>query len=81
MNSKNLFILFFVSLLFGCGVKAPPRQYPDTSVDSYVREYTGTTELTPEELERTKDKPPVSSVEDQVKRDENSTNNTSTNRK
>nr|BDT30263.1 hypothetical protein BHI3_37290 [Bacteriovorax sp. HI3] len=67
MNSKILLLSLISITLSSCGVKAPPVQYPDTSVDSYIREYTGTTELTPEEIERTKDKPPVSSVEDQVR--------------
>ncbi len=67
MNSKTLLFFLTSITLFSCGVKAPPEQYPNTSVDSYIREYTGTTELTPEEIERTKNKPPVSSVEDQVR--------------
>lgn len=66
MNSKILFFILISFSLAGCGVKAPPQKYPDTAIDSYIREYTGTTELSPEELERTKDKPATMSVEDKV---------------
>lgn len=77
MNSKILLFSLTLFMICGCGVKAPPLKYPETIVDSYTREYTGTTELTPEEIERTKDKPPVSSVEDQVRPStDNNTNNT-----
>jgi predicted small lipoprotein YifL len=47
-----------------CGVKGPPVQYPETIVDSYVREYTGS-DLSPEELERIKNQRAIPSTLDQ----------------
>lgn len=49
--------------LVGCGVKGPPKSYPETIIDSYTREYTGT-EPTPEEVERMKNKTPIPSALD-----------------
>lgn len=40
MNSKILFGLFLI-LLSSCGVKSPPKKYPETAIDSYIKEYTG----------------------------------------
>jgi hypothetical protein len=42
-------------------VKGPPVQHPETAIDSYVQNYTGT-EPTAEELERTKDKEVIPST-------------------
>lgn len=66
MNFKNALFLIALISLSGCGVKAPPLKYSETIIDSYTQEYTGSAELTPEEIERTKEKPPVSSIESQI---------------
>ena len=64
LNSKVIlsFIIFFS--LTSCGVKGPPVQYPETIVDSYVREYTGSN-LTAEEIERAKNQQITPSTQDQ----------------
>jgi predicted small lipoprotein YifL len=50
--------------LSSCGVKGPPVQFPETIVDSYVREYTGS-DMTPEELDRVKNQQTIPSTLDQ----------------
>ena len=50
--------------LSSCGVKGPPVQYPETIIDSYVREYTGS-DLTSEEIERVKNQQTIPSTLDQ----------------
>lgn len=50
--------------LASCGVKGPPVQHPETIVDSYVREYTGS-DLSPEEIERVKNQQKIPSTLDQ----------------
>lgn len=50
--------------LASCGVKGPPVQHPETIVDSYVREYTGS-DLSPEEIERVKNQQTIPSTLDQ----------------
>lgn len=64
MNSKILICLGLLLTLSSCGVKGPPVKDPDTIIDSYVREYTGS-DLSPEELERTQDKTAIPSTLDQ----------------
>ena len=44
-----------LSILSSCGVKGPPLTYPETIVDSYTRDYTGS-DPTPEELARMNNK-------------------------
>lgn len=51
------------SLVAGCGVKGDPKKYPDTIVDSYVHDYTGS-EPSVEELERIKSTKVIPSVVD-----------------
>ena len=62
MNSKFILFIFILSLFAACGVKGPPAKYPETIVDSYTRSYTGA-DPTPEEIERTKEKEPVSGAQ------------------
>lgn len=64
MNSKNLICLGLLLTLASCGVKGPPVQYPETIVDSYLKDYTGS-ELSPEEIERTKNTQAIPSTLDQ----------------
>ena len=49
--------------LSSCGVKGPPKSFPDTIVESYTREYTGA-EPTPEEKERMQNKTAIPSALD-----------------
>lgn len=53
-----------LSVLTSCGVKGPPIKYPETVVDSYVQEYTGSN-ITPEEAERAKNQQIIPSTLDQ----------------
>lgn len=62
MNSK-IFLFIFLICVVGCGVKAPPLKHPETIVDSYTREYTGS-DLSPEEIERKKNTTVIPSVVD-----------------
>ena len=64
LNFKILLSLILLSTLASCGVKGPPVQYPETIVDSYVRDYTGS-DLTPEEIERIKNQQTIPSTLDQ----------------
>lgn len=64
MNSKILICLGLLLTLASCGVKGPPVKHPETIVDSYVKDYTGS-ELSAEEIERTKDKQAIPSTLDQ----------------
>ena len=56
----------FILTLTSCGVKGPPLPYPETIVDSYVREYTES-DLSPEEIERMKNQQIIPSTLDQQK--------------
>ncbi len=64
MNSKILICLGLLLTLASCGVKGPPVKYPETIVDSYVKDYTGS-DLSPEEVERTKNTQAIPSTLDQ----------------
>jgi len=64
LNSKILICLALGLTLSSCGVKGPPVQYPDTIVDSYIKNYTGT-EPTAEEIERKNNKDVIPSPLDQ----------------
>lgn len=56
LNSK-FFLLVFITMAFGCGVKSQPLKRPDIAIDSYVQSYTGTTEP-----EKKKEEKPSSSI-------------------
>jgi predicted small lipoprotein YifL len=63
LNSKILFFLSIIFSLSACGVKGPPKSYPDTIIDSYTREYTHS-DPTPEESARMRNKTPIPSALD-----------------
>jgi predicted small lipoprotein YifL len=63
LNFKIIFLLIIVTSFYGCGVKGSPLKYPETIVESYTREYTGS-DPTPEELERIKNTKVIPSVVD-----------------
>lgn len=62
MNFKFFLLIILVSFV-GCGVKAPPLKHPETIVDSYTRDYTGS-DLSAEEIERKKNSTVIPSVVD-----------------
>ena len=64
LNFKILIIACFLLSLSACGVKGPPMKHPETIVDSYVKDYTGA-EMTPEEIERTKNQAIPSTMDTQ----------------
>jgi predicted small lipoprotein YifL len=64
LNSKVIFlILLLLTITAGCGVKGPPKKFPETIVDSYTREYTGS-DPSAEELERIKNTKVIPSAVD-----------------
>lgn len=44
MNSKILIVLTSLLFISSCGVKAPPKKYSETAIDSYIKDFTGTDE-------------------------------------
>jgi hypothetical protein len=48
LNSKILLLIVCSFVFSSCGVKAPPKEYPETAIDSYVQSYTHTIEPIPQ---------------------------------